>query len=68
MVKVEIRDSLYEEIRRYVSQSDEFDSIEDFVNFVLEEVLKEDEEEEPPAYSEEEEEQIKERLRGLGYL
>jgi len=66
VAKVDIRDELYEEIRKYVEGSEDFSSVEEFVNFVLEEVLKEEEEE--VEYSEEEEEQIKERLRGLGYL
>ncbi len=41
-----------------------FDSVDEYVTFVLEEVLK-DEEEKP---SRKEEREIKKRLRGLGYL
>lgn len=43
-----------------------FGSVEEYVSFVLEEVLKEDEEEK--AFSPEEEEEVKKRLRALGYL
>lgn len=46
----------------------EFSSVEEYVNFVLEEVLKDDEEEFEFELSEEDEEKIKERLRSLGYL
>ena len=45
-----------------------FGSVEEYVSFVLEEVLKEDEEEAEKAFSPEEEEEVKKRLRALGYL
>lgn len=67
MAKVEIKDEIYDEIKKRVEESEDFSSVEEYVNFVLEEILK-DEEEEEVVYSEEEEEQVKERLRGLGYL
>ena len=44
-----------------------FGSVEEYVTFVLEEVLK-DEGDEAPAFSKEEEEEVKKRLRALGYL
>ena len=43
-----------------------FGSAEEYVRFVLEEVLKEDEGK--TDFTEEEEEEVKKRLRGLGYL
>ncbi|MCK4476443.1 MAG: hypothetical protein KAU16_06920 [Methanophagales archaeon] len=48
----------------------EFRSAEEYVTFVLEEVLggEEESEEEEPTFSEEEEEEVKKRLRALGYL
>ena len=47
----------------------EFHSVEEYVTFVLEEVLGgEEESEEEPTFSEEEEEEVKKRLRALGYL
>ena len=48
----------------------EFHSVEEYVTFVLEEVLggEEESEEEEPTFSEEEEEEVKKRLRALGYL
>ncbi len=68
MAKIEIKDEIYEEIKKRVDESEEFSSVEEYVNFVLEEILKDEEEEAEVVYSEEEEEQVKERLRGLGYL
>ena len=44
-----------------------FGSVDKYVIFVLEEILKEEEEEEG-AFSEEEEQEVKKRLRALGYL
>ncbi len=66
-VPVKIPRELYEKVKKHVEESGgEFKSVDEFVKFVLEEVLSEEEEE--PAYSPEEEEEIKRRLRALGYL
>jgi len=66
-VAIEIPRRLYEQVKKRVEESEgEFKSVEEFVEFVLEEVLKEEEEE--PVYTPEEEEEIKRRLRALGYL
>ncbi len=45
-----------------------FGSVDEYVKFVLEEILKEEGEEEERAFSKEEEEEVKKRLRALGYL
>lgn len=46
-----------------------FESVDNYVTFVLEEVIKEVEDEEPEeVFSEEDEEKVKGRLRALGYL
>ena len=70
MAKVEIPDKVYREIEKRVKDSDEFKDVEDYIAFVLSEVLKDEEEAEGGEYtvSEEDEEKVKERLRGLGYL
>ena len=44
-----------------------FGSVDEYVIFVLEEVLKEEDQEES-TFSKEEEEEVKKRLRALGYL
>jgi len=57
---------LYDEIRKRVEESGgEFQSVEEYVEFVLTEIIKEEPEE---VYTPEEEEEIKRRLRSLGYL
>lgn len=58
---------LYGKVEERV-RATEFGSVEEYVTFVLEEVLKSLEEEEEPTFSEEEEEEVKKRLRALGYL
>ena len=57
---------LYDKIRKRVEESGgEFQSVEEYVEFVLTEIIKEEPEE---VYTPEEEEEIKRRLRSLGYL
>ena len=62
---VTIPAELYDRIEERV-KSVGFGSVEEYVTFVMEEVLKEDEEQ--PAFSKEEEEEVKKRLKALGYL
>jgi len=66
-VAIRIPRFLYEKIKKQVEESSEFKSVEEYVIFVLEELLKEEGEEEA-VYSPEEEEEIKRRLKALGYL
>lgn len=57
---------LYDRVKERAEATD-FDSIEEYVTFVLQEVLKEEEPEEMAMDSEQEKE-VKKRLRALGYL
>ncbi|RLG70175.1 MAG: CopG family transcriptional regulator [Methanobacteriota archaeon] len=57
---------LVEKVRRRAKATG-FGSVEEYVRFVLEEVVRE-EEGEADVMSEEEEESVKARLRSLGYL
>jgi len=67
-VTIEISKKLYEEIRKRVSESEgEFKDAQEYIEFVLNEVVRIDEETET-AHAPEEEEEIKKRLRKLGYL
>jgi len=45
-----------------------FGSVDEYIIFVLKEVLKEERGEEESVLSEEEEDEVKQRLRALGYL
>jgi len=64
-VDVKLSRKLIEEIQEQVEESGgEFKTVEEYIEFVLTELLKDDEEQ---VYTEEEE-LIKKRLRALGYL
>lgn len=63
---VSIPESLYKKIEDRCEGTG-FESIDEYVEFVLEEVVEEEEDEEEE-FSEEDEEKVKERLRALGYM
>lgn len=65
-VVVHISKGLYEKVKRRVEESDEFKSVEEYVDFLLNEVVKE--EEELKSSTEKDEEKIKQRLKSLGYM
>lgn len=66
--EIRIPTRLIEEIEERIKQT-EFESVEEYVTFVLEEVIKDVDYEEPEeVFSEEDEAKVKERLRALGYL
>lgn len=68
-VSIEIPKRIYEEIESRVD-GEEFKTVEDYIIFVLEELLREepDEDEFSEEFTVEDEEKVKERLRNLGYL
>jgi hypothetical protein len=66
--QVNIPEEIYKKIEDRLEEFG-FDTVDEYVAFVLEEVLKDDNgSEEEQVFSEEEEEMIKKRLRDLGYL
>ena len=72
-MKVEIPDEIVEKLKKRVDSTDEFDSIEKYVNYILKQVTErleneKQEKDEEPVFSEEDEEKVKDRLRSLGYL
>ncbi len=56
---------LYRKVEERVKATD-FGSVDEYVEFVMGEVLEEEEDEK--AFSKEEEEEVKKRLKDLGYL
>ncbi len=67
-MQIEISKDLYEKIQKRVSMfKDEFKNVEEYVTFVLAEVVME-EELQGSVYTKEEEEEIKSRLKSLGYI
>ena len=65
-VKVNIQKEIFDRIGKRV-ETTEFKSVDEYVNYVLEEVLNQVEQEKQ-VYSKEDEEKVKEKLRSLGYL
>ena len=64
---IEVPESLYNRIEARIKGSN-FNSVEEYVSFVLREKLVSEEESSKFPYTREEEEKIKARLRALGYL
>jgi len=66
--EVNISEELYAKIQKRVEESKEFNSVDEYVKYVLEQVVEKTEEKKEQPYSKEDEEKVKERLRSLGYL
>ena len=62
---VEIHNEYYQEIEKIVAQSSQFQTVSEYVNFVLREMLFGDTD---SGRTETEEDLIKKRLQGLGYI
>jgi hypothetical protein len=65
--KINLPAELYKQVKDRAAAAD-FSSADEYVIFVLSEVLKEDNESEKPVVDEEQEKEIKRRLKELGYL
>ncbi len=65
-VPVYISKELYEAAKKKMQEVGDFKSVDEFIEFILKEVLSEEGEE--GAYTPEEEEEVRERLRSLGYI
>ncbi len=66
-VSIEIKRDLYDRAKKFIEEQGGFSSVEELVEFLLEEVLSSEEAEER-GLSKEDEEKVKERLRALGYI
>jgi hypothetical protein len=75
-MQIEINEKIIDCLKKRVDSSDEFESVEAYVNSIMEQVVErlnnEFKEEnitpEEQVYSKEDEEKIKEKLKDLGYL
>ena len=69
-MNIEIKKEIAEKLQKRVDETNEFKTIEEYVNYVLGQVVERlnEESEEKQEYSKEDEEKVKERLRSLGYL
>ena len=62
---IEIQSEYYQEIEKIIAQSSQFQTVSEYVNFVLKEMLFGDTD---SGRTETEEDLIKKRLQGLGYM
>jgi Arc/MetJ-type ribon-helix-helix transcriptional regulator len=65
-IQIEIRKDLYEKAQKFIEEQGGFNSVEELIEFLLEEALSTEEPSEQ--LSKEDEEKVKERLRSLGYI
>ncbi len=66
-VSVKISKIHIEEIQRQIDEGEaEFETVEEYIDFILTELLKREEDDQ--TYTPEEEEEVKNRLRALGYI
>jgi Arc/MetJ-type ribon-helix-helix transcriptional regulator len=63
-VQVSIRKDLYEKIKKYIEETGGFNSVDEFVEFVVEQAL----ESVGEALTEEDRKKVEERLKDLGYM
>lgn len=69
-MEIKIKEEIVEKLKDRVESNDEFKDIEEYVNYILEQVVKrlKSEAEEESIYSKKDEEKIREKLKDLGYL
>ncbi len=65
-VSIQIRRELYEKAKKFIEEQGGFNSVEELIEFLLEEALSMEVPEQK--MSKEDEEKVKERLRALGYI
>ncbi len=65
-VTITISKELYEKAKQFIEEQGGFNTVEELVEFLLQEAL--GSEEEAQGMSKEDEEKVKERLRALGYI
>lgn len=65
-VSVSIRKDLYEKVKKFVEDEGGFSSVEEFIEYVVEQAL--ELEESGLEFSEEDQEKISKRLKDLGYM
>ncbi|MEB3851707.1 MAG: CopG family transcriptional regulator [Desulfurococcales archaeon] len=64
-VEVKLRKEVYDKARKFIEEQGGFKSVDELIEFLLEEALAADI---PASVSREDEEKIKDRLRSLGYI
>lgn len=70
-MNIKIKPEIVERLKKRIEETEEFENLEEYVNYILSQVverLNNEEQDDEEEYSEEDEEKVKERLKSLGYL
>ncbi len=68
-MKIEIDNKIAERLKKRAEEKDDFNSLEEYVNYILKQVVERlNNEEKDQEFSEEDEEKVKQRLKSLGYM
>lgn len=67
-MQINLSDELTKKLEARVDASDEFQTVEEYVEYIVTEVLKQTETQEPEGYTKDQEKELKQRLSDLGYL
>lgn len=69
-MKIEIKKQIADKIKQRLKSTNEFKSVEEYVNYILEKFISKltTESKSEQVYSKEDENKIKEKLKGLGYI
>ncbi len=65
-MNISLQEELARQLEERVKSSDEFTTVEEYVHYILSEVMKQTEA--PDEYTKDQEEAVKDRLESLGYL
>ena len=67
-MKVEISDDIARKLIERIEGKKDFGSIDEYVNYILQQVVERLKSEKGQSFSNEDEEKVKERLKDLGYM
>ena len=65
-MKIKIKENIIGKIKQSIESTDELNSVEEYINYILEKFI--DKLELSEVYSKKDEEKIKKKLKGLGYF
>jgi len=67
-MKIEISDDIAKILVKRIEEKKDFGSVDEYVDYILKQVVERLESEKKQSFSNEDEEKVKERLKDLGYL
>lgn len=67
-MKIEIKEEIIKELNKRIRERKDFKSIDEYINYILQQVVERIKSEKKETFSKEDEANVKERLKSLGYL